>query len=192
MRWLLAPLVALALGAAPASAAEHITRLESWDARVPSQTLTVIDQTSHGVDPGLLASYEQQITKASIGLRRWWHTPIVRWGRGGWPVYLVDGLGRGESGYHDFSTHPYAYVSMSDSLSMSHEIFEMLVDPQANGIEVCDPVSNAEAVSTARMSTGAFTQVVISDYVTPAWFRPHASGPFDAFGYVKRAGQELS
>ena len=58
---------------------------------------------------------------------------------GVWPIILVDSLEAGVGGFHSTEHHrPYAKVAVSDAewtISASHEILEMLVDPGGNGLE---------------------------------------------------------
>lgn len=72
----------------------------------------------------------------------------------------------------------------SASVTISHELLEMLADPEINlcaqvrdrlyAYEVCDP---CEADRFGYKIDG----VLVSDFVTPTWFRPtpQAAGPFD-------------
>lgn len=107
-----------------------------------------------------------------------------------------DCLGCG--GYHDRTARrqPYAKVfwlpDESWQLILTHELFEMLADPQANRyaryhdrtwlVEVGDPV---ESGFYAYRIGG----VVISDFILPAWYDAGATGPYDFAGALRRPGQ---
>lgn len=104
----------------------------------------------------------------------------------------------GVLGYHDRDPHgnPYARVfaqpvldhggdwatrPLSVASVISHEVLEILADPDANrwadngttklwALEVCDPCE-----STAYAVNG----VTVSDFVFPSWFDPGARRPYD-------------
>jgi hypothetical protein len=101
-------------------------------------------------------------------------------------------------GYHDLTTKglPLAKVfaatdmqyQLQWSVTMSHELLEMLGDPTINltaqvaqdelvAYENCDPV---EADSLGYAIDG----VQVSDFVTPAWFMPGYGGPYDFKNHV--------
>ncbi|MEO8768481.1 MAG: hypothetical protein ABI402_00285 [Ferruginibacter sp.] len=102
---------------------------------------------------------------------------------GYWPVIVMDDIGEPDAaGYHDDKNHqPYALVAYSDSwtLTCSHEICEMLVDPYGNKmrsglspngkervhylVEVADPCEDS---SCAYMING----FLVSDFYTPDYF----------------------
>ena len=102
---------------------------------------------------------------------------------GYWPVIIMDQLDEPDAaGYHDDKNHqPYALVEYSDSwtLTCSHEICEMLVDPYGNKmksglapngkervqylVEVCDPCEDS---SCAYFING----FLVSDFYTPEYF----------------------
>lgn len=124
-----------------------------------------------------LAKIETAVAMQSHQLAAWWHTPTVTFGPGGWKVYVErhvateHGVDAGE---------PYAVVGTGTGLSVSfsHEVLEMLVNPQLtltlnnyNG-EVCDPVEDA---------TYTLHGVRVSDFVTPWWFaaNPPAGAVYD-------------
>jgi hypothetical protein len=103
---------------------------------------------------------------------------------GYWPVVIFDDV-RGAAGYHqDRLGEPYALVeySASWSLTASHEILEMLVDPWGRRVvagrspkrdqgqvtflvEACDP---CEAANYAYTING----VLVSDFITPYFYDP--------------------
>jgi hypothetical protein len=108
---------------------------------------------------------------------------------GYWPVIIMDQLDDpNAAGYHTDKNHqPYALVeySKSWSLTCSHEICEMLVDPYGNKmksglspdgkqrvhylVEVCDPCEDS--------SYGYFINgLLVSDFYTPDYFDSAGSG----------------
>ncbi len=125
---------------------------------------------------------------------------------GYWPVVIVDDV-QGAAGYHqDNHGRPYALVeySASWSLTASHEVLEMLVDPfghrTAAGrspkpgqgqveflVEACDP---CEAPSLAYTIDG----VLVSDFITPRFYDPRqTSGARYSFGgHIQRPRQILN
>ena len=159
-------------------------------AGIPTQTVTLIDQTGQSLD---FAGLERALTDQSLQLRAAWGTPCVVFGPGGWPVYVQTGeqqLPDGETTYQVGGYHypgPYATVQTGDlpldaggARPISHELVEMLVNPtdaatwQANGIggrlEVCDPVEEL------IYQLDGFE---LSDFVTPAYFAGATLGPWD-------------
>jgi hypothetical protein len=107
---------------------------------------------------------------------------------GYWPMVIKDNIGFNAAGIHkDKDGQPFALISAADSLDQwsltaSHEMCEMLVDPsgdrQATGdspkdgqgrvsflVEVCDP---SEAADFAYSSNG----ILVSDFYTPNYFDP--------------------
>jgi hypothetical protein len=111
---------------------------------------------------------------------------------GVWPVYIVDDLDPGMGGFHQTEhNQPFAMVlsGATWSLSASHEVIEMLVDPSGNRlvaapavaiidnevqdtagqfeylVEVCDP---GEDQSCAYLIDG----ILVSDFYTPSYFGP--------------------
>lgn len=108
---------------------------------------------------------------------------------GYWPVIIMDKLDDPTAaGYHTDKNHqPYSLVEYSDSWSLtcSHEICEMLVDPYGNKmksgtspdgkervhylVEVCDPCEDS---SCAYFINGH----LVSDFYTPDYFDSGGSG----------------
>jgi hypothetical protein len=107
---------------------------------------------------------------------------------GYWPMVIRDNIGYKAAGIHiDKDGQPFALISASDSvdkwsLTASHEMCEMIVDPSGNRqltsdspvkgqgrvsflVEVCDP---SEAADFAYSSNG----VLVSDFFTPNYFDP--------------------
>lgn len=122
---------------------------------------------------------------------------------GYWPVIIVDQV-QGAAGYHtDKKGHPYALVeySASWSLTASHEVLEMLVDPfgrrttagrspkRGQGqveflVEACDP---CEASQFAYTIDG----VLVSDFITPHFYDPRrtSGARYSFMGAVERPRQ---
>jgi len=119
-----------------------------------------------------------------------------------WQFLYVDDAAdaKGTDGYHDLTIHgrPVSFVFVRTvlengepvSLTASHELFEMVIDPIANmwadasrgrefTYEMCDPVEEETfLVDGLRMS----------NFVYPAWFEPfrHPRGTkFDHLGLLK-------
>jgi hypothetical protein len=110
-------------------------------------------------------------------------------------ISIVDSLDEpGVLGYHDdeFGVIYGMVLAQGDrtSVTLSHEILEMLCDPKCNrwitlpdGIrmvaeEVCDPVE-ADTYPVSVTIFGETRQVSISNYVLPSWFDPRGEFPFD-------------
>jgi hypothetical protein len=110
---------------------------------------------------------------------------------GYWPMIIKDNIGYDAAGIHmDKDGQPFALISSADnvdqwSLTASHEMCEMLVDPSGDRqatsdspmegqgrvsflVEVCDP---SEAADFAYSSNG----ILVSDFYTPNYFDPVTS-----------------
>jgi hypothetical protein len=122
-----------------------------------------------------------------------------------WVACLDDADGAGYLGYHDVTNEGlplgkaffatdlrYGY---NPSVTLSHELLEMLEDPYISycvqvekddgslrdyALEVCDACeADADGYKIA--------DVVVSDFVTPAWFEPYRkSGQFDYMNKIKK------
>jgi hypothetical protein len=110
---------------------------------------------------------------------------------GTWPIKVVDSL-PGQGGVHlDDDGHPYAEAVNGDKLSIaiSHELLEMLVDPQGNRFTPaidCDPYSGGQQVfylvevcDPCEVTSYEIDGVPVSDFIRPAFYDPYAAGPFD-------------
>jgi hypothetical protein len=105
---------------------------------------------------------------------------------GYWPVILQDELPNGAAGLHKRGDNkqPFALVALTTNWTvfMSHEVLEMLVDPQGNFtragnslksgqgrveylLEVCDPCQASKFAYTVNA-------VMVSDFYTPQYFEP--------------------
>jgi hypothetical protein len=171
---------------------------------MPSTNAVIIDQT-HEIDPTSLqnaaVSLNAQVTQ---DLPKYWSgisanvssaPSIGALPANSWPVFLVKSLPPGEGGFHlDKHNQPYAKVIATPSdptwtIDASHEIIEMLVDPNGNRmqtsqaitidgdnvvdadgtfdylVEACDP---CEADNFAYEIGG----VAVSDFITPDFYDP--------------------
>ncbi len=105
---------------------------------------------------------------------------------GYWHVLLQDELPNSAAGLHkrDDNKQPFALVALTANwpVFMSHEVLEMLIDPQGNMtrtgdslkrgqgrvqylIEVCDPCQASDFAYTVN-------SVMVSDFYTPQYFDP--------------------
>jgi hypothetical protein len=113
---------------------------------------------------------------------------------GWWQIVIVDDPDQaGALGYHEMTIHggPLGKVfakldivnGLSWTVTLSHELLEMLVDPWINycaqgsdgkiyALEICDPV---EADGYGYLIDG----VQVSDFLTPAWFEPTWNDRYD-------------
>ncbi len=125
---------ARARGASPLAVAHAASTSAGCPAGVPTQTLTVLDQAR--VKQSVLARVTRAISAQSIQLRAARGTPCVTFGPGGWRIYLK--IGAQAHGVHLWYSAPYALfwtgggTVESWSRDFSHEILEMLVDPETN------------------------------------------------------------
>ena len=101
------------------------------------------------------------------------------------PVYYQ---GSQVGGFHDYDHLPYAEVDAhGGSVTISHELLEMLADPYLtrcpsgpNGSaleEVVDPVASLYYIGT--------NGVAVEDFVRPSWFDVNAKGPYDFNSVIK-------
>lgn len=120
-----------------------------------------------------------------------------------WVVRFQDTLDvSGALGYHDLSDRdvPVSLIGAkldldngySPSVTGSHEVCEMLVDPFINeatqigdstflATEVCDPCEADEY--GYRITDHVGNKVLVSDFITPHWFQPGAPPPYDFAGH---------
>lgn len=125
-----------------------------------------------------------------------------------WMVILDDSDQSGALGYHDVTDAdlPLGKVFAKDdirygsslSVTISHEILEMLGDPQINACRMNTAgtmlycYENADAVEDDSLGY-KIGDVLVSDFVTPAWFddaKGH-SGPYDFKGHCDAPFQVL-
>lgn len=113
-----------------------------------------------------------------------------------WRVFLDPGDNPRYYGYHDERNGvPFAMVYTGDqsvpwSAVMSHEVMEMLVDPGLDGkikivlkpdgtyvvLEICDAAQYGYPISG----------VIVSDFLTPDWFKTAGSGPYDFMWLIQQ------
>lgn len=118
-----------------------------------------------------------------------------------WIVAVADDSNQaGALGYHEDTSRPAAFVFAADdakygmlaSVTLSHEIIEMLVDPECNRVwkvgddeayimEAADPVQD-DGDGYEMDGSG----VMVSDFVTPDWGVSGSSGPWDFRKLVTR------
>lgn len=121
-----------------------------------------------------------------------------------WQIHFADTLDVANAlGYHDLTTAdvPLSLIGAqldldggySPSITGSHEICEMLVDPyltQATQVgskafiatETCDPCEADEYGYAIHTKDG--TAVDVSDFITPHWFQMKSPGPWDFCGHM--------
>lgn len=126
---------------------------------------------------------------------------------GAWVLAFLDNSDQaGALGYHDVTADglPLAKVfvatdqkyGLTSSVTASHELLEMLADPHINtacqaadgafyALEVGDPVE-ADADGYFRTDVSTRTPVLVSNFVTPAWFGT-GSGRYDFRGLLTSA-----
>ncbi|MBV8942470.1 MAG: hypothetical protein JO321_06095 [Solirubrobacterales bacterium] len=172
---------ALAVGAACSGLALTYGATEHAAAkRIATQTFAV--HAARGVSAKWLRRSEQAIEKQSLTVRAHWHTPLVDFGRDGWPIYVRRARDSGKPGWHDVRDgRPYAVVATRTwalpAGIFDHEVLEMLVDPYLRRFvrgklaEICDRVVGH------RYTAG--NGAVLVDWVYPSYFRDVKAGPWD-------------
>jgi hypothetical protein len=134
-----------------------------------------------------------------------WGYPVKLYNRKPTPkdwqfIYFDDADAAGAEGYHDLThrgqpvSKVFVKTSLGDnvpvSVTASHELFEMVIDPIANlwaekngrssyGYETCDPVEE---------DTFMVNGLEMSNFVYPSWFEPFKHPPhtkFDHLGKLK-------
>jgi hypothetical protein len=145
----------------------------------PTQTITVVDQAR--VKPAVIARVTRAITAQSMQLRAAWGTPCVTFGPGGWRLYLK--VGAQPHGVHLWYGRPYALVWTGSgtveawSRDFSHEVLEMLVDPDTDRSVYHDGVGQiVEVADPVEWQGYRLDDVFVSDFVLPAWFAGATTG----------------
>jgi hypothetical protein len=127
-----------------------------------------------------------------------------------WQLVILDDSDQaGALGYHDL-THdglPLGKVfartdlvnHLSWSVTISHELLEMLGDPDIN-LTAFDQTTNTAGVLYAYEACDAceadeygyeIDGILVSDFVMKAWFSPDLPGPYDFQGHIKKPLQIL-
>lgn len=117
-------------------------------------------------------------------------------------VLLLDDSDQpGALGYHDVTpggmpvAKVFARTDKTDGLSWtvtaSHEIVEMIVDPDCTRAEQIGPAAFGalEACDPCEADRYGYWigQTLVSDFILPAWFHPRSKGPFDFGRHITRA-----
>lgn len=119
---------------------------------------------------------------------------------GAWTFKLVDTIDEaGALGYHALGPLPYALVDValckednsSWSSCLSHEVLEAVADPdciwcaeagsKVYSLEVCDAT---EASAKMDGTPYEIDGVVLENFITPNWFVPASTGPWDYLGIL--------
>lgn len=128
---------------------------------------------------------------------------------GWWQIVILDDPDQaGALGYHELSEagtpmgKVFAKLDLeagsSWTVTISHELLEMLVDPWINAcsqgsddkiyaLEVCDAVeADALGYTIDRDADGnPAPATLVSDFVTPSWFAPTEAKVYDFLGHLK-------
>jgi hypothetical protein len=126
---------------------------------------------------------------------------------GAWSLFLLDNSDQqGALGYHGIDANglPFAKAFVADDIAagfsptvtITHELFEMLVDPYiqllAGDPTQGQPVPVYEVGDPVEADANGYTRngVLISDFATPAWFTSGGvPGPFDFTNQTSSPGQ---
>jgi len=117
-----------------------------------------------------------------------------------WQLVVLDNSDQaGALGYHDFTSQglPIGKVFAGTDIqygnswmvTISHELLEMLADPEINLCAMVDGKLYAyEACDAVEDDALAYRvdNVLLSDFVWPSWFAPTAKGPYDQAGHVSK------
>lgn len=168
-----------------------------------SQPTAMIDWQSYGsLRPADVRGIERAVTMQIQDVRRHWRTaPPISWTdhraaapSSAWTLNVVadratfNGLcGVGPVGCYTLSLAGIPVIYVLDeprdhqdvSISVSHEVIEsdLTVAMPAWQPQACDPVSDYSYWVAGW---------AVSDYVFPSDFQPHARGPFDRLGILRR------
>lgn len=138
-----------------------------------------------------------------------WYTPLgANPTADHWALFILDNATQaGELGVHDVTPaglplgQAFAETAIADGSSiertLSHELGEMGADPHVNLtaqvgsiLYAYEPFDAPEAdaygydITIPDGWTGAGTKVLVSDFVTPNWFQPGSTGPFDFMNHI--------
>jgi hypothetical protein len=114
-------------------------------------------------------------------------------------VLFDDGDQAGVLGYHDVGPDgtPYAKVFTAGlpldeiSQTLSHEILELVVDPDAGGYRFARGSTRGYADEACDAVQGAgyrIDDVMVSNFVLPSWYVTGAKGPVDFLGLLPGPG----
>lgn len=172
---------------APAALAHTSRRHHAHRASAPAPYITV-GVVGNVPSASVLDPAERAIEAQSHTLRRYWGTPLVRFGSGAAGLMLFFDPQRSPTGAADWHGPGQAFLYMPTvpwdegwTGTASHEIMEALVDPSGRAtlgslsLEICDPVASWYY---------PIHGIWVSDFVTPAWFSG-APGRLDARGRLR-------
>jgi hypothetical protein len=176
--------------------------VEIWRYEMDSWKVVLIDQTG-GVPVAALQQYANALQQQTDNdLAPAWNVradiSVLPGGEnippGTWPINIVDSLNGGGGVHRDDQGQVYANVTNDDNLSLtiSHELLEMLVDPSGDRlmsapdldpgfpgrqvsylVEVCDP---------CEIYSYVINNVTVSDFILPSFYDPTATGQVDVLG----------
>lgn len=120
------------------------------------QTITVVN-AAH-VWKRALRRWERAEIVQARQVRRFWHTPLIRFGKGGWRILItnhpripadwggehfalpvIGAIVRRDAWTVGFGANPHHFYPEWEQTA-SHELVEMLADPSCVGTEIADPV----------------------------------------------------
>ena len=175
-----------------------------------NESTVLTDAEIKAIMPGLLV-YSRHI-------RSWWGSmqPGLLFGKPpaglpAWQIVIADDSDQaGALGYHDVQSNgrPISYVFAKTDIqygynwhvTLTHEFAEMVMDPYVmrceqtgnarfHALELADPV---EADELAYDIVAAGVTLKASDFITPQWFVPGATGPkFDHLGHCSKSLEVL-
>lgn len=158
--------------------------------------LTIVNQSARLSTADIVAyAAAQQIQFDRDFSPTWGGSAVIDTQPGGWPVYLVDQADVPNAlGYHDEDSNgiPFGRVFVAFAIDngvawqsvASHEVLEMLGDPHPSTHITTDPGPDGcawiqETGDPVEQSSYQINGIMLSDYVTPAWFTVGALGPYD-------------
>jgi hypothetical protein len=181
-----------------APAAASAPSLKGDASAPPAQRIALLDR-SRSLSATALERGARALTyQVNRQVRRFWTTPPIQLNvvrrRPRAPIPVIELLGakvpRRTGGYHTAGPSGRLQAAVylrrwgpNWTVAASHELLEMLIDPQGETIasdyleEICDPV---------QFVWYRIGDVYVSDFVTPAWFSA-AGGPWDLAGRLAGA-----
>lgn len=129
-----------------------------------------------------------------------------------WQMALLDDSDQaGALGYHDVTSagqplgKVFVKTTIADglnwSVTLSHELLEILVDPRVNvAVEVDSPSGTPTTFYSYEVADACeddqfsykIGDVLVSDFVTPSWFESGVVGPYDLMGHITAPLQIIS